>query len=180
MANDGHGTNILDSLSDAHYAIVPAKLKAPAGEATTAIGAPAAPQVNSLSHPDPSAWYSDSNPTFNWELSSDITGVNILTDRSPSTNPGTKSDGLFPTYNYKEVKDGSWYFHLRLRNAGGWGDITHFGFNVDTGLPTDLKLIPADRPDPTTPEIQFTITATDVGSGIDHYEISVDGASASV
>lgn len=176
LANDGQGTNILIDLADARYAIAPAQLKSPAREATTAIGAPVAPQVISPSHPDPAAWYSDSNPIFNWELSPGITGVNILADHSPSTNPGTASDGLFSTHNYQEVKDGSWYFHLRLRNAGGWGDITHFGFNIDTVPPSDLKLALIEQPDPTVPEVGFMIAAADTGSGLDYYEISVDGA----
>ncbi len=176
LANDGQGTNILSGLADARYVITSAKLKSPAGEATTILGAPGAPQVTSPSHPDPALWYNDSNPIFQWELSSDITGVNILADRLPSTNPGTNSDGRFSAYQYKEVKDGSWYFHLRLRNAGGWGDITHFGFKIDTVPPTDLKLIPLARPDETDPAAAFTITASDQDSGLDRYEISVDGA----
>jgi hypothetical protein len=182
LANDGQGTNILSGLANANYGIVPVKLESPAKEATTAttvIGAPGAPQVTSTTHPDPALWYNNSDPIFEWELASDITGVNILADHSPSTNPGTASDGRFSTYSYKKaVKDGAWYFHLRLRNAGGWGDITHFGFNIDTVPPTDLQIIPIERLDATDPVVAFTITATDQGSGLDRYEISVDGAPA--
>ncbi|MFH1170797.1 MAG: cohesin domain-containing protein [Candidatus Vogelbacteria bacterium] len=182
LANDGQGTNILSGLANANYGIVPVKLESPAREATTAttvIGAPGAPQVTSTTHPDPASWYNHSNPVFQWELASEITGVNILADHSPSTNPGTASDGRFSTYSYKkEVKDGAWYFHLRLRNAGGWGDITHFGFNIDTAPPTDLQIIPVERLDATDPIVAFTITASDQGSGLDRYEISMDGEPA--
>lgn len=180
LANDGQGTNILSNLTDANYVITPVKLALPAREATTVIGAPGAPQVTSSSHPDPDAWYNNSNPVFKWELASDITGVNILADHSPSTNPGTNSDGRFATYSYQEVKDGSWYFHLRLRNAGGWGDITHFGFNIDTKPPVDLQITPVEQLDATNPVVAFLITATDLptdgSSGLDRYEISIDGA----
>jgi len=180
LANDGQGTNILSGLTGASYAIALAKLKSPAGVATTAIGAPGAPQVTSPTHPDPALWYNNADPVFKWELSSNITGVNVLADHLPSTNPGTASDGLFSTYQYKAVKDGSWYFHLRLRNQGGWGDITHFGFNIDTIPPADLKLILTDRPDQTDPLVDFLVTATDTGSGVDHYEISIDSASSTI
>ena len=180
LANDGQGTNILSGFAAAHYFIVPIKLKSPANEATTIIGAPGAPQVTSLTHPDPSLWYSNSNPVFQWELASEITGVNILADHSPSTNPGTGSDGRFSTYSYKDVKDGSWYFHLRLRNTGGWGDITHFSFNIDTVPPTDLKIIPVERVDLTAPIAAFTITASDRESDIDRYEVAIDSTPFSV
>lgn len=180
LANDGQGTNILADSFGANYAIAPAELKAPAPEATTVIGAPGAPQVMSPTHPDPTAWYSNSNPMFKWEMPVEATGVNVLANHSPSTNPGTISDGLFPSYDYKEVKDGKWYFHLRLRNAGGWGDITHFGFNIDTVPPTDFKLVLLDRPDLTAPEVAFNLTATDTVSGVDRYELSVDNASSTV
>ncbi len=180
LANDGEGTNILSGLAGARYVIVPVKLKSPASEATTALGAPSAPQVTSPTHPDSTLWYRDPDPTFKWELASEITGVNILADHSPSTNPGTISDGRFATYSYQAVKDGTWYFHLRLRNAGGWGDITHFGFKVDTVPPTDLKLIPLEQPDSTAPEVAFTITALDSGSGVDRYELSIDGDAPSL
>ena len=65
-----------------------------------------------------------------------------------------------------------------MRNAGGWGDITHFGFNIDTVPPADLKLTLLDRPDLTMPEVAFTLTATDTDSGVDRFELSIDNASS--
>ncbi|MEK7622057.1 MAG: cohesin domain-containing protein [Patescibacteria group bacterium] len=187
LANDGQGTNVLDNLTGANFVLTtgitlppiitppPTPPRPPA-----ALALPAAPAVTSETHSDPEKWYQDNNPKFAWPFPAGITGVNFVADHDPDTNPGTRSDGLMKSYQYKNVADGRWYFHLRLQNAGGWGGTTHFGFNIDTTPPTDLQIIPVEREAETVPQVAFTITAADSGSGIDYYEISVDNASSSV
>jgi len=184
LANDGEGTNLLQNFTGAQLTIKPIRLTPPPTESTTAIAAPEAPEITSSTHPDPSRWYANNNPKFDWVLPPGIIGVNILADREPNTNPGVKSDGLFSTYDYEKVKDGVWYVHLRLQNKAGWGDISHFAFRIDTVSPIELKLDEAPRTDPTDPLVKFEITATDPpaggGSGIDHYEVSLDSGVATI
>ncbi|PIR67153.1 MAG: hypothetical protein COU51_00115 [Parcubacteria group bacterium CG10_big_fil_rev_8_21_14_0_10_36_14] len=141
------------------------------------MGVPAAPKVSSATHPDSLKWYSNNSPTFSWRITSDVTGINVLADRNPLTNPGTISDGLRTFWTFRDVDEGIWYFHIRLRNSAGWSGITHFGFNIDTEEPerftavfksteiTDIKPI-------------IKLEAFDKTSGIDHYEINIDGADA--
>lgn len=168
-ANDGYGTDVLQARGQAQFNLVSVGAVAPT-PAPAAANIPAAPKVSSETHPDPAKWYANNDPSFNWTLARDITGVNVLADRNPNSNPGTKSDGMRTSYTFKDVDEGAWYFHIRLKNSAGWGAITHFGFNVDTGLPTDLKASFTDTDESNTRPI-IKISATDTLSGIDHYEI---------
>lgn len=186
LANDGEGTNLLQGLGAAQLTIKPIRLTPPPDQSTTVIAAPEAPEITSSTHPDPSQWYASNNPKFGWALPAGITGVNILADREPNTNPGVKADGLFSSYGYENVKDGIWYFHLRLQNKAGWGDISHFTFRIDTAPPTELKLNEVPRTDATEPQVKFEVTAADSSSvsggssGIDRYEMSLDGGARTV
>ena len=130
LANDGQGTNILSGLGSAEFTVaVPVTRPEvpPAQESTSpapsgAPGVPGAPRVSSTTHPDPNRWYGSRNPEFTIDgVGGAIIGVNVLADRYPDTNPGTRSDGLFSTYEYKDVDEGTWSFHVRLRTAAGWG-----------------------------------------------------------
>ena len=127
-ANDGYGTNVFRGGSQATFNLT-LKGKAPpveAAPAPPAANVPAASKVSSETHPDPIKWYSNNNPTFNWAITKDITGVNVLADKNSGTNPGTVSDGMRTSYTFKDVNDGVWYFHIRLKNSAGWGAGTNF------------------------------------------------------
>jgi hypothetical protein len=126
LANDGKGTNILASLGSAQFILGGGAQTIP--EQTTpsaASGAPLAPQILSITHPDSDAWYSDSNPEFSWVLPSGVNGVSIYLSTSSASNPGSVADGLFGSKSYENIKDGIWYFHAKMRNSSGWGPITH-------------------------------------------------------
>lgn len=176
LANDGKGTNVLSGLGSATFAVAPSAVGPQPGEATSPVesaGVPLAPRVSSATHPDPNKWYTSNTPTFTWALSADITGVNVLADHEPTTNPGTSSDGLRSSYTYQNVDDGTWYFHIRLRNSRGWGAVTHFRFQIDTQNPNPLTITFADglkTADP-TPDVVFK--ATDDQSGIDVYRVKI-------
>ncbi len=175
LANDGKGTNILTGLGTASFAVVidekaPAEPEEPSGG-----GVPSAPKVSSSTHPEPKSFYKNNNPVFSWSLPGGITGVNVLADHNPTTDPGTKSDGTFSTYTYDNVDDGKWFFHIRLKNADGWGSATHFGFNIDT-QPPDRFEITDDRKDKSDPRVALKFDATDATSGVDRYAIRVDDA----
>ena len=168
LANDGSGTNIFTGAGSAKFTI-------------TTTGAqekvPSAPKVSSETHPDSSKWYSNDDPSFSWTLTKDITGVNVLADRNQNSNPGTKSDGMRTSYTFKDVDEGSWYFHIRLKNSSGWGATTHFGFNIDTETPTALDAYFTDT-DQSSTRPTIKLSATDTTSGIDYYEIYANNASS--
>lgn len=177
LANDGNGTNILTDLSTASITVSP-KATGEGPPVTTSpvssSGVPAAVAINSETHPDPDSWYNSGTATFSWENPAGITGVNILADKKVNSNPGASSDGLFETYTYKDVEDGIWYVHLRLRNRAGWGGISHRRFQIDTVPPENLII---REPLVETPEAhsrQFIFEASDSLSGIKEFLVRVD------
>lgn len=177
LANDGTGTNILTGMGKANFTIgetlipVPEKPSVPV---TPAIPLPSAPKVFSSTHPDSTKWYSNNNPTFEWSLTSDIVGVNILSDHEAATDPGTKSDGRISSNTYPTVADGTWYFHIRLQNARGWGPTASMQFNIDTEKPANFNITELPRATSTDPVARFVFTASDTLSGIEAYEVKID------
>ena len=184
LANDGKGSNILSKSGSANFNIElkatgpqPPKTTTPAASPA---GTPLAPVVSSDTHPDPNQWNGNNDPTFSWDMKKGITGVSILTDQKPNSNPGTRSDGNFNFYDHKDAGDGKWYFHIRLRNANGWGAITHYSFLIDTKKPESFVITEKERKDKTNPIVEFIFDANDESSGIDYYEIQIDSGSPQV
>jgi len=175
-ANDGYGTNIFEGCAQARFNLVAKGVPVPSEPATITVPLP--PAISSLTHPDSTKWYNNNNADFKWSITNDITGVNILGDQEPDTNPGTRSDGKITSYSYKDVEDGVWYFHIRARNSAGWGPVGHFQFNVDTANPENLVITELDREDSTNPKAKFSFSAEDKTSGIDHFELKLDNNAA--
>ncbi len=183
LANDGEGTNILAGFGHGTFAVIdgttatsppaagqpaePPSTPAPPAP-TPSRSVPGAPTVSSSTHPDPDAWYNIKNPAFAWAMPAGITGVNVLADRDEKRDPGTRSDGVFSKYDYKDVDDGTWYFHVKLQNGSGWGPTSHFRFQVDTAPPTA----------PQVRELAGTklfLKSSDALSGLERFEVAVDG-----
>ncbi|MCX6796841.1 MAG: cohesin domain-containing protein [Candidatus Falkowbacteria bacterium] len=186
LANDGQGTNILENSGSAEFSLNIPTSGPQAPEATTpqeeqataeTTGLPNAPVVSSPTHPDPNKWYADKNPKFQWSLAEGISGVSLLFNDISNSNPGTLSDGLISSYDYNDVADGEWYFHIRLKNDRGWGDIAHFRCNIDTTKPDNFEIKEEPRDDQTNPQVKVYLSANDSISGIDYYEIQIDNGS---
>lgn len=178
LANDGIGTNILSSLGSAKFNITlpasapaePAVKEEPA-PSTKETNTPAAPTVFSSTHPDQAKWYANNNPEFSWELPAGVNGLSTYLSQSPASNPGQVSDGFFSSKSYKNVDDGAWYFHVRLRNGYGWGGISHYRFQIDTAPPAPFTIQFVDGRVTDQPQIRMVFNTTDSLSGIDHYTI---------
>ncbi len=168
LANDGQGTNIVSGLGSANFTIEGAT-NTPAEPAPVESGLPAAPKINSTTHPDQNSWYKDQDPKFTWNLPSGVNAVNFFGDHSPDTDPGTSSDGLISSYSYSNVADGTWYFHLKFRNAKGWGPTGHYKFQIDNANPT-FQLNSANN----STDGKIFIKGEDSLSGIDHYQVQID------
>lgn len=174
LANDGQGTNILTGLGSATFNLTGAGGETTPPPPAEVTGKPAAPKISSTTHPDSAKWYAQSDATFKWGLQTGVDAVNILADQSPSSDPGTSSDGLFSSYTYQDVKDGIWYFHLRVRNKNGWSGASHYQFQIDTIKPDHFRITETGTSDLSQPTKTFGFDAADSGSGIDHYEIQID------
>lgn len=171
LANDGEGTNILASLGKATYYINPSAGSASPIDVPSAISQSTLIAITSTTHPDQGKWYSNINPEFKWELPDDTDAVSYLITDSPTSNPGTIPDGLVAGVKFSNIEDGVNYFHLRFRENGAWGPISHFKFQIDSKPPQEFKVLITDD---NSSEPKLTFESSDDLSGIDHYEIKVD------
>ncbi len=176
LANDGLGTNVLETIGSATYS-----LGAAAPISTTPAGAlvPLAPVVSSRTHPDPEKWYPSRDVELGWTLEEGTTGAAVLVDELPNTNPGTKSLGTITSYAQTLSADGVWYAHVRLLNKYGWGGVSHFRLQTDTVAPS-LFTIETQPTEEQVPFVKLKFTATDELSGIDQYKVSIDGGEENV
>lgn len=187
LANDGKGTNILASMGSGSYTISP-KVDAPKSEEPTSTKTSEAkttktqeekeiereynkPIIKSSTHPDSNKWYGLNSPKFSWELSKNITGVSVLLNREPVSDPGPKSDGLVSEKEYKDLEDGLWYFHLKFYDDKKWGTVEHYRIMVDTRPPKPFEIKVGEIIPGEWPEIFFE--TMDEDSGLDAYEVNI-------
>ena len=139
LANDGQGSNILETTGTASV-IIRAAVDAPSTTNTTSTTLPEL-SISSPTHPDQNKWYSSTSATLVWKLLPGTTAVRTLVDRNPdsipsvlSTPPITETDVTLP--------DGVSYFHLQGRDATGWGRVSHFKIQIDTQVITPPQIAP--------------------------------------
>ena len=181
LANDGMGTSILTGFGNARFNIESgAPAPAPPVSTTPASSAktPPAPMIYSSTHPDPNKWYNNKNPKFSWAITQDITGVSFLINDQPSSNPGPVSDGLVSEKQFEDIGNVVGYFHLRFKNARGWGAISHFKFNIDTEVPTGLTINLPLGEEVLEQGLKIEFAVDDDLSGISHFEVKIDNEEA--
>lgn len=181
LANDGKGTGILSGFGNARFNIesgvsapAPPISTTPASSAKT----PPAPMVYSSTHLNPNEWYNVSNLKFSWTITQDITGVSFLINDNPLSNPGSISDGLISEKQFKNIGEGVGYFHLRLRNASGWGAISHFKFNIDTEVPTDFTMDFSSKEEMLEHGLKIKFSVNDNLSRINRFEVKINNEEA--
>ncbi|MBX4211337.1 MAG: hypothetical protein KW806_00860 [Candidatus Yanofskybacteria bacterium] len=177
LANDGEGTNILTSLGRSAFFIGPQGTEdvPDSVDVTPQPSVDTTPTVISKTHPDPEKWYTSNDPEFLWTLSPGVETVSYLVTDRPNSNPGSNPDGLKSSVKFENLSDGNHFFHIKFRRNGVWGPIAHFPFNIDSVPPRSLKAQRLDDADDTNPQPLFNIEATDSSSGIDHFEMKLDG-----
>ncbi len=176
-ANDGFGTNILTGSGQAQFDISGGQTEAPEEPNQPPAEEPqnktVSSAISSNTHPDPGKWYNNSDPRFTWSLPAGTTAVRILYGENQNSQPSVVYQPAISSKALTGVEDGVWYFHLQLKNANGWGPVSHFRFQIDTTKPSDFN-IQANERDLTDPIGKFILTATDASSGIDHFVIKTD------
>ncbi len=75
------------------------------------------------------------NPEFVWEaprVASGISGYSWLLDHKADTEPPAKITGPGTRAAFKDVKPGTYYFHVRARSGGGhWGPAAHTRITIE-------------------------------------------------
>ncbi|MFA6307191.1 MAG: cohesin domain-containing protein [Patescibacteria group bacterium] len=188
LANDGMGSNVLNSLGSAKFSITnpadkepppavkePAPIQPAATEeekpAAKESKIPAAPKVFSSTHPDQEKWYANNNPEISWESPAGTNGASIYLSESPTSNLSSVSDGFLNSKSYENIENGIWYFHIKLRNQSGWGETSHFRLQIDTEPPAPFTIEFIDGKESGQPQINIVFNAADALSGIDYYSI---------
>jgi hypothetical protein len=177
-ANDGLGTDVLKSSTQALYVLISTpKIIVPVAPVISApeVNTPSAPKISSPTHPDPDKWYSNNDPEFDWALANDITSSLLLYDRYSSSQPLVNYSPAVSRKVLKNMKDGVWYFHVKLANSAGYGKVSHFKFKIDTVKPSQFDITEISRESLTDSNVKFIFIAEDNLSGIDHYDVWIDG-----
>lgn len=174
LANDGEGTNVLAGTLPKSVVTIGQTGGVVTTQPTSGTNAPLPPLVTSPTHTDPSDWYSVSEPMLEWQLPSDATSVSFALDKNATTTP-IQDKGLVSSYTSTTLTDGTWYFHIRHRNAYGWGGVTHFKINIDKTRPTDFVITKVEK-EPQDGSTHFIFDANDATSGIENFEISIDAS----
>jgi len=174
LANDGEGTNILSEMGMLTIRVYSGAQTSPGATTPTIIpGAPLAPIVESITHPDQDKWYSLDDLGLYWTTPKGVTQSRTLLDHTPISRPTVVQSPALSSIQYNDVKDGIWYFHVQLRNASGWGSITHFKAQIDTTPPNPFKVELVGDPVSETPRPAIRFKATDSVSDINRYVIRI-------
>lgn len=181
LANDGIGTNILSTMGRGNYTLT-AKAVAPVTEVETpdtdeippqtdseVIG-PAA-KVGSVTHPE-NGWSAQTTGIFNFEIAENVVAMRLLVDDRPDSIPAVVYQPPVTQRTIDGLNEGLSYLHVQLKDANGWGEITHYKLQIDTTKPEQVKITETktENGNPT-----FSLGAIDQASGIDRYEIRIDG-----
>jgi hypothetical protein len=161
LLNDGFGTKTKVRIDRANYSILP---KAPLG-----------PKVYSETHPFQGKWYKNSNPIISWDKEKNVEGYSYDLDHKPGTIPDNNVDTAETLIQFEDLKDGPWYFHIKSKRNGIWGQTGTYLLKIDTTPPAKFKpkvnhLLAAVT---TFEKILVSFFTTDKLSGVSHYEIGV-------
>lgn len=180
-ASDGSGTNILSKTNDAMFTISPTAttptLIVPAPiqitrEPTPASGLPEKPVIIIPLYTNPTAWSNLSNIfTANWNLPSDVSGVNTVLNKESNFTPAEQSDGLFDNKTFSALFDGTWYLHVRFKNSIGWGGTAHYRIAIDTQPPLPFQISTNESETSDNPSPTFIFKTSDALSGLRGYRM---------
>lgn len=177
LANDGKGTNILESLGNASFSLETGAVPvAPAREieSSALAGVPQAPKIVSSTHPDSEKWYSKTTARFSWDLPKDAAAARLLIGKIPDATPTITYSPAISEKEVSDLEEGVLYFHVRLKNSAGWGKISHFKLQVDTTPPEPFKIEFPEGKETENTRPKMAFETTDSMSGIDYYQIKIN------
>lgn len=135
---------------------------------------PTAPELSSDTFSDPDKWYATTTATFTWQLTYDIDAVKMLVDNEEISVPTVLYDPPVSSKTLTDLEEGESYFHIMFHNGSGWGVPTHQRMRIDITPPEPLSLV-VSQDDAYSQDVSLRFEARDELSGIDRYEILIDG-----
>lgn len=195
-ANDGLGTNVLSGTSGGTITIgatvvTPPLTPAPAPSTKpTASGSGAILALTSPTHSDENAWYQNANPLLSWQLPAGATEVQTIISSSSNATPSVSYKPAIVEKRVTGLEDGVSYFSVRAKTAAGWGPIASFRLQIDSEAPdigsasftydADARVLLISAASASNPSddhnlVIADISASDATSGVDRFELSIDG-----
>ncbi len=172
LANDGQGTEILTGTGNATLNVYEA-VSAPAKERMTVISPKAETTITSPTHPDQAKWYSDNSPEFSWVLPPGTSEVRTIVSESPRATPSIRYAPPITEKTVSDLPDGTFYFLLQAKTAGGWGPVAKFQVNIDKTAPEKFRIRFPKGTTKATPQPLVLFSAIDKASGINYYEVTL-------
>ncbi|NIT03757.1 hypothetical protein GTO10_02375 [Candidatus Saccharibacteria bacterium] len=157
---DGAGTEVLSSRESATFNIQ----ELPEG----------APSVSSATHPDQNAWYQARTAEISWSAEG-ADGFSYTLNQNPTDTPDDTATGTESSKTYTDLPDGVHYFHVKARKENAWSNTAHFRIQVDATAPEAFEIVSDPPADKVFRAPMLSFFTTDTTSGVDHYEISIDG-----
>ncbi len=171
LANDESATELLRSQGSGTYTIEKATTNTNTTPTNTNQPEPVAnpaPVISSDTLPDPNKWYSINSIRVTWTGGNNVRGYSMMFDSSEQATPPETVSTTDTSFSKSDIPDGVWYVHIRARYDTGWSSTTTFPLRVDVTPPEPFTInIIGD------PRVEFN--AADATSGVDHYELSLDG-----
>ena len=159
---DGIGTELLSSRGAASFDLQ-----------ETPVGVPV---ISSSTHPNQNAWYREKAVELAWTATEGADGFSYSLNHKTGDTPDDISEGPAAAKTYPSVADGIWYFHLKSRQTSGWSFTGHFRIQIDNAPPEPFTIVVDPPTEKITRAPLLSFATTDKLSGIDHYEIAIDGA----
>lgn len=173
--NGPTGTNILSGMNGGTFT-VQAPSSSPTPETVQYVApanTPAAPVVNSSSHPD-GVWSDKKTANLTWTLPAGVTAVRTNLDRNPNTIPTKLYESPIREITLNDLEEGVSYFHIQFKNAEGWGKVTHYKLATDTEKPESLKVDLKEGADLSNSIQTLVLEAEDKTSEIQKYLVKID------
>lgn len=179
LANDGTGTNVLTEMTGGEYNVLNSASQGITGGIFTtpsiAANSPKATKITSPTHPNPNTWYQNNTAKFAWETdNSKIIAVRTLLNREPYSAPTILTESPITERGASNLENGTWYFHLQLKNSEGWGSISHFRINIDNESPKFQSKQFIEELKSYNPKPNVNLSAYDNYSGVEKYAFKID------
>ena len=168
--------NILSGLHVANYTFIP-KESAVAG--VPFASAQETFEITPLPIPD-TEWFGTTSVKLSWTLPSGATEMRTLVSDKKDVTPTKIYPTLLNSATLSDIPEGKNYFLLQFKINGSWGSVITYPLNVDVSAPSFVLIREADREDESDPRVEFVIDSSDTFSGIEKYEVSIDGEAAEI
>jgi len=166
-ANDGLGTDVTSARQGSSITISPSSEVKP-----VTVNTLGAPQITSVSMPDPEQWYSKNQAVFAWNVPRQVSATQILLSSFPNSTPNVTYNPPIGNKEITQLADGISYLHVRFASTNGWGETAHRKIKIDTTPPTDLTATSEVTDDD---YIRLVLTSKDKTSGVRSYKVTSNG-----